>query len=613
MAMHGASPVEDALRRLLLPVCVVAGMVIVTGFFFPEFVGTEVSGEVWLATALVFVGAGLGYLALLPLEDAEPEETADRDEAYLLRVRRLSWRSTTAEFFDRQDPVTFSVPFVAILAFFVAQIFAPETTLEVIGVIESILLEDLGWVFVGPMLIAVIAALALLLGPWGDIRLGGPDAEPAYTYPVYFSMFFTAGIAAGIVFWGPAEALFHYDTPPPYLDVPPRSEAAVTGALTYALFHWGVSAWSAYIALGIPIAYFVYQRGAPLRVSAILTPFVGVDRLGGPLGRTVDVLAIFATIGGIATSVALVGQQFLTGIEYQWGVATGELGPVVFVAGLSAIFILSAQSGVHRGIRRIANVNILLFAMLGGLLVLLGPRSFMLAEGGRALGTYAVEFVPLSLYVDEGWVADWTVWNWIWWFSWAPFAGLFLAALSRGRTIRTVVLTGVVATSLVTMLWFIIMGGTSVHLQHTGAVDVLGAMAGEGGSEAVAGFPILDALPLSELLIFLFLGLIIVFMTTSADTSTLAVSILASRIQLAPTTGAIVFWGLFQGTVAVAVLVVDGGEVLQTAAVLTGGPIAVLAVVALVGLASELRRAEGADRTAVGAIWGALRRARDPD
>lgn len=613
MAMHGATPVEDALRRLLLPVCVLAGMIIVTGFFFPEFVGTEVSGEVWLALSLVFVGAGLGYLALLPLEGAGSEAATTSEEAYLLRIRRLSFRATLVEFFDRQDPVAFGVPVGAIIAFFLAQVFAPGATLNTIEAVQAVLLGDLGWLFIGPMLLAVVAAASLLLGPWGDVRLGGPDAEPVYTYPVYFTMFFTAGIAAGIVFWGPAEALFHYDSPPPFFDVEPRSDAAITAALTTALFHWGVSAWSAYIALGVPIAYFVYQRDAPLRVSAILTPFLGIDGLDGVWGRLVDVLAIFATIGGIATSVALVGQQFLTGIAYQWGVATGDLGPVVFVAGLSAIFILSAQSGVHRGIRRIANVNIVLFALLVGLLLLFAPRSFVLAEGGTALGRYATEFVPLSLTFGDEWVTDWTVWNWVWWFSWAPFAGLFLAALSRGRTIRTVVLTGVVATSLVTMLWFVLMGATSLQLQHTGEVDVLAAMAAEGGSEAVAGFPILDALPLSELLIFLFLGLIIVFMTTSADTSTLAVSILASRTHLAPTTGAIVFWGIFQGVVAVAVLLVDGGTALQTAAVLTGGPIAVVAVVALIGLAASLRGAEDADRTALGALWAMVRRARGSD
>jgi choline-glycine betaine transporter len=199
----------------------------------------------------------------------------------------------------------------------------------------------------------------------------------------------------------------------------------------------------------------------------------------------------------------------------------------------------------------------------------------------------------MSLFVGGEWVADWTVWNWSWWFSWAPFAGLFLAALSRGRRVRTVVFTGVVATSAATMAWFLLLGGTALHLQHSGAADILAAIAARGGSEAVAGFPIFAALPLSELLMFCFLALIVVFMTSSADTSTLVVSVLATRRELAPTAGSIAFWGVFQGAVAVSVLLVGGGATLQAVAVLTGGPFAVLSLVALGGLTLTFRRHEG--------------------
>jgi choline-glycine betaine transporter len=395
------------------------------------------------------------------------------------------------------------------------------------------------------------------------------------------------------VFWGPAEALFHYQTPPPYFGAAPESGAATADALVYALFHWGVSAWSAYTVIAVPIAYFVYQRGAPLRVSTILTPFLGVGGLDSAWGKLVDTLAVFATIGGIATSVALVSRQFLTGINFQWGVAAGGLRPLVFVGGLTLIYVLSATTGVHRGIRRIAGVNVALFGLFGLLLLAVGPRSFVLDRGVAALGSYAVEFVPMSLFVGGQWVADWTVWNWSWWFSWAPFAGLFLAALSRGRRVRTVVFTGVVATSAATMAWFLLLGGTALHLQHSGAADILAAIAARGGSEAVAGFPIFAALPLSELLMFCFLALIVVFMTSSADTSTLVVSVLATRRELAPTAGSIAFWGVFQGAVAVSVLLVGGGATLQAVAVLTGGPFAVLSLVALGGLTLTFRRHEG--------------------
>lgn len=476
--------------------------------------------------------------------------------------------------------------------FFFAQYLFPSGTIATVDALQRVVTGSFDWLLLGVVLLSVIYCLVLLVGPWGDVRLGGPDVEPTYTFPVYFTMFFSAGIAAGIVFWGPAEAIFHYQTPPPYFGAEAGSAEAIDGALAYSLFHWGFSAWSAYLVLGIPIAYFVYQRGASLRVSAILTPFLGVDNLDSIACRLVDMLAIFATIGGIATSVALVSQQFLTGTNYQWGVEFDTLGPVLFVTGLVIIFVMSAQSGVHRGIRRIAGVNIALFVLFGALIFAIGPRSAMLEESTGALGTYLVNFVPMSVYLGGEWVTGWTVWNWAWWFSWAPFAGLFLAALSRGRTIRTVVFTGFVATSLATMVWFLLLGTTSLHLQHTGRADILDSIATYGGSEAVAGFPLFGALPLSQLLIFLFFGLIIVFMTTSADTSTLVVAILASKRGVAPTTATIVFWGILQGVVAISVILTGSETTLQAAAVLTGGPFAIIAVIALVGLTVTFLRHE---------------------
>ncbi|PSP57937.1 glycine/betaine ABC transporter [Halobacteriales archaeon QH_7_66_36] len=588
MGTSGAGQSVSSATDLLVPVCAVSGGIVLAGFFFPEFVGRAVSGGGWLALALVFFASGLGYLALLPYADGEPSTAA----AYLLRVRRTGVSELVRPLVAGLDPVTTAGPVAVFAAYFAARLVAPTATGTVVDAVSRTLLRDGSPFFLGVTLLAVAYCLFLLFGSWGDVRLGGPDAEPSYTYPTYFTLVFTAGIAAGVVFWGPAEALFHYRDATPYFAADPRSTAAAGSALTYTLFHWGVSAWSAYAALGVPIAYFVFQRGAPLRVAAILTPFLGADNLDAPLGRLVDALAVFATIGGIATSVALVSEQFLAGIGFQWGVDAGNAGPVLFVGGLTLIFVVSAATGVHRGIRRIAGLNVGLFLLFGVLLAAVGPWGFISAAGASALGSYAVEFLPLSLYADGEWVANWTVWNWSWWFSWAPFAGLFIAALSRGRKIRTVVFTGSVATAAATAVWFLLFGGAALWVQQVGRADVLAAVAAQGGSEAVAGFPVIAALPLSRLLIFLFLALIIVFMVTSADTSTLVVSVLATRPGVAPSTGTIAVWGLIQGAVATAVLVVGGGETLQALAVLTGGPFALLSVVALAGLTRTCYRDE---------------------
>ena len=592
---------------MFVPLGAASGAAVLAGFFFPGAVGSVVSGEGWLAVSLLFFGSVLGYLAVLPAAGGDEEGPAGA--AYLLRIRRLSWRDAAAGFAALQDPVVFGVPVVVFAAFFGLQLVAPSATVGAVNAVRDVLLQDVGPVFLVAMLLAVAYCLWLLLGPWGEIKLGGEDAEPGYTYPTYFALVFTAGIAAGIVFWGPAEALFHYATPPPYFGAAPGTDAAVRGALTYSLFHWGVSAWSAYTVIAVPVAYFVHERGAPLRVSTILAPFLGVDGLDSPWARLVDTLAVFATIGGIATSVALVAEQFLAGIDYQWGVATGAVGPVLFVGGLALVVVLSATTGLARGIRRIAVLNVVLFAGFALLVAALGPLGFVVDRGAAALGSYAVHFVPMSLYAGPAWVGSWTVWNWSWWFSWAPFAGLFLAALSRGRRVRTVVFTGVVATSAATMAWFLLLGGTALRLQSTGAAAVLEAVAARDGSVAVAGFPLLGALPLSELLVFCFLGLIVVFITTSADTSTLVVSILATRRGFAPTGASLAFWGAVQAVVAAGVLLLGGGATLQAVAVLTGGPFAVLSLVALAGLTLEFRREEGGHTSVVRRVADRLPRA----
>ncbi|WP_338737813.1 BCCT family transporter [Haloplanus salilacus] len=604
--------VERLIRAALLPVCALSGSVVAAGFFFPWIVGPVVPGRGWLAVALLFFGSALTYLALLPL-DAPGREAADRPTApYLLRVRHVPVRDWAAGFLDRQAPVTFAAPVVAVSLFFVAWLVAPRATDAAVGIVRDVLFREAGWLFLVTMFLAVGYCLFLLVGPWGSITLGGPDADPDYTYPTYFAMVFTAGIAAGVVFWGPAESLFHYGSPPPAADVAPRSAGAVGVALSYALFHWGISAWSAYLVVGLPIAYFTHRHGAPLRVSTVLAPFLGVDGLDGPWTTLVDVLAVFATIGGVATSVAFVGRQFLAGIDFQWGVAFGGVGSVLFVAGLVVVYSVAAETGVHRGVRRIAGVNLVLFALFALLLVAVGPRGTVVDASRVAVARYVTDFVPMSLPTLDDWVAEWTVWNWSWWFSWAPFAGLFLAALSKGRQVRTVVFTAVVATSAASGLWHLLLGGTTLALQRSGRADVLAAVEAHGGSEAVAGFPVLAALPLGRLLLFLFLALIVVFIVTSADVSTLVVAILTTERGTAPTTGSIVFWGVFQGLVAVAVLLVGGGQSLQTAAVLTGGPFAVLSLVALVGLAATFRRHERGHATVLGWVRRAATDGGDP-
>lgn len=475
---------------------------------------------------------------------------------------------------------------VGLTAVFVLLVATMPTRVDaILSQTSEFLLQTFGAFFQGTTLLA-IGFLALLAGPWGQKTLGDPDVEPVFGFWTYFSMVFTAGIAAGIVFWGSAEAILHYDTVPPVVDADSRSSEAVVGALQVTIFHWGLSAWSAYFALGLPIGYFVYNRNAPLRVSAILTPVFGPDGHDGVVGRAIDVLAVVATLGGMTATIGLVSEQFLTGLEYEWGIQLGDGAVIIFMCAVVLVFTISVVTGLHRGIRRISMLTVGGFISVGVLIFILGPSGYIVEVGSAALLASMRQFVPMSTMTGGGWSTTWTLYYWSWWFSWAPFVSLFIARISKGRTIREVVSAGVIAPTLATTAWFLVVGGTAIGLQRKNGRDILGVIS-ESGSQAAA-FPLFDALVFGDALLLLFLGLIIVFLVTSADSSTLSIAFLTTPPDMSPSARVKFIWGIVQAVLASVVIVAGGGQLLRSAAVLTGGPIALLALIAMGGMLASL-------------------------
>ncbi|MFC7156814.1 BCCT family transporter [Halomarina halobia] len=521
-------------------------------------------------------------------------------------------RGAFGRFVDELDPVVFGVGVTVSLLAVAAFVLRPSASAKTLSGINTFLWTNLGWFYLIAMFVLVLFVLFLTFGPWGNIKLGAPDDEPEYSYLAYFAMLYSAGIAAGIVFWGPAEAIYHFDSVPPLFGgLEAQSPAAAIGAIQYTFFHWGISAWSAYCIIGIPVAYYAYRHGAPMRVSTVIAPLVGLDGLDGVWAKLVDVLAVFATIGGIATTLGLVGSQFLTGIEYTTGASVGDLGTVLVITGLTVAFTLSVAVGVDRGIRRVSNFNMALFAVVTVATFVLGPTVYITTTGLEATGRYVNQFVQMSFYMnaanDVSWVGGWTVFYWAWWFSWAPFVGLFIARISRGRTVRQVTVTGVLASTGVTIPWFATMGGTSLFLQSTGAADILAAI-GEYG-EAGAGYPLFEALPGGGVLTVLFLLLVTTFFVTSADSSTLALGMLTTGGERHPSTINRVIWGGFMGALASLLMVIGGVDALQAAAIITGGPFAAItlvAVVAMIWTFGDIRPvfldSETTSRTSIGAV-----------
>jgi glycine betaine transporter len=494
-------------------------------------------------------------------------------------------------FVDELDTPVFAVGFVAAVVAVLAFLVSPDTTTEYMSSVNDFLWSVAGWWYLVAMFLLVAFVGFLIFGPWGNIKLGTADEKPEFSFPAYFAMLYSAGIAAGIVFWGPAEAIFHYDAVSPFVGAESQTSEAAVGAIQYTFFHWGLSAWTAYVVMALPIAYFAYTYDAPLRISTVIAPWVGFDNLDSPIAKLIDILAVFATIGGVATTLGLVGSQFLVGVEWMTGVSVGDVGTVVVITGLTVAFTISVALGVEKGIRRLSYFNMVLFGVVTVATFILGPTAYIMSVGTEALGAYANQFVTMSFYtgaetaISGGvaeWVGGWTVFYWAWWFSWTPFVGLFIARISRGRTVRQVAVTGVIASTGVTIPWFATMGGTAIFLQENGRVDIL-TVIGELG-EAGSGYPLFEALPLGGLLTVLFLVLVTTFLVTSADSSTLALGMLTTGGAESPSTINRVIWGFLIGALASLLMVTGGVDALQQAAIITGGPFSIIAILAVIAM-----------------------------
>ena len=501
-------------------------------------------------------------------------------------------------FYSELDPIPFAVGALVTFAFLAYTAVDTDGAAAAIDAAFVTFGQGLAWLYLGTMLALVLLAAYLLVGKYGDVRLG--DGEPEYGTLSYVAMFFSAGLSAGIVFFGPVEALLHYQTVPPLFagDVAAESSAAAVPAVAYTVFHYGVSAWGGYLAIGLPVAYFAYRHDAPFRVSTALYPVLGPDGLDGAVGRTVDSLAVIATLGGIATGLGFIASQLLTGVTFRTGVAFGDAETIAVIVGITALFTLSLVAGVRRGIRRLSLFNVAVMALLLLVALVAGPTTDVLNVGVAAIGTYATSFFEMSLFTGSGteggpgWSAAWTVFYWSWWIAWAPFVGLFLARISRGRTIRSVVATAFGAMTAVSAVWFTVIGGTSILLQESGAADILGAVA--TFDDGVSGYVLFGSFPGGELWQLLFLVLVTTFFLTSADSSTLAVGMLTTGGRRDPSGINRVFWGVLQGLIASVLVVVGGATALRSSVIVTGAPFAVVCLVALVGFVWWLSDSSGA-------------------
>ncbi|MQA88330.1 MAG: BCCT family transporter, partial [Streptosporangiales bacterium] len=428
------------------------------------------------------------------------------------------------------------------------------------------------------------------------LRLGDPDDRPEYSAFSWIAMMFALGVGIGLIFYGAAEPVILYAEPPPGGPQPRTDQAAVVG-LQYSIFHWALHPWAFFGITGLVLAYSIHNKRRRALVTSALRPLTG-HRADGGVGRGINVWVIVTTLVGNAVTLGLGTLQIIAGLGFLWGVGTSTLLLVIVVGTLTIAFLLSAVSGVSKGIKRLADFNVVLALALMGFLLLLGPLQFILNLLSQAIGGYIFNFIPMSFQTgafDEGtWMQNWTVFFWAWGIAWAPYVGTFLAKISRGRTIREYVMGVLIAPSIATIVWFSIFGGTALDLQLSGTRDIA-SPAVESAQAAL--FEVLDAFPLSMVTGLAVITLAAVFFVSGADAGAIVLGAFSSWGDLEPKKWLTASWGLLVGGVALVLLVVGGLDALQWGAIVVSSPavlvLAALCVALIVDLRRDLRRPTG--------------------
>ena len=486
------------------------------------------------------------------------------------------------------DPAVFYTSAAVAAAFVAWGVLGTDSLSSTADSVLTWLIETFGWAFVLSTFAFLAFAIFLGLSRYGKIRLGADDEEPEFRTVSWVAMMFSAGMGIGLMFFGVAEPISHLAAPP-FDAARPGSEQAARVAMEYTYFHWGLHPWAIYAVVGLALAYFSFRKGGGNLISAAFRPLLG-DRVDGPVGKGIDSLAIFATLFGSATSLGLGALQINSGMNVLWGTPTSNGLTVAIIAVLTACFVLSAVSGVHKGIQWLSNTNMVLAILLLAFVLVAGPTIFIFDTLTESVGSYVTGIIPNSFrtgsFGDPEWLSAWTIFYWAWWISWAPFVGTFIARISRGRTIGQFVLGVLVIPSGVSFVWFAILGGTAIDLQISGQADIAAAV---GQSSEAALFEVLDQLPLAGLMSFLVILLVALFFISGADAASVVMGMLSTRGAMNPPRMITILWGTLTGAVAAVLLLAGGLDALQQAAIIAAAPFTIVMILLCVSLWKALR------------------------
>ena len=509
----------------------------------------------------------------------------------------------------------FVISGIAIIVFIVGSLIFQEGATKLFGDLRVWLTTNLDWLFMITANLVFLFCLVVALSPLGKVRLGGADAKPEYSYLTWLAMLFAAGVGIGLLFFGVSEPVTYfqggsysplgtetvYDPETVYNaeNVPdagdPKVQTAASLGIATTVFHWGLQGWAIYGVVGLALAFFAYNRGLPLLIRSAFYPIFG-DRIWGWPGHIIDILAIFAGIFGLATSLGLGVQQVTSGLDYLFGIPANSLTMVVLIVVITAIALISVITGINVGIKRLSQFNIILAFVLLAAVILLGPTLYIFRTLFAGLGTYVMKIVPLSNWIgreDTAFFYDWTTFYWAWWIAWAPFIGTFIARISKGRTVREFVIFVLLLPTLLCLIWFSAFGGTAIHQFLTGGYTGVTESV-ETYTYELALFKMFEGLPWTTLLSCVGMTLTIIFFVTSSDSGSLIIDIIAAGGKVDAPVPQRVFWCTAEGLVAIALLLGGGLKALQAASLATGFPFAIvllgMGACVWIGLSKEARQ-----------------------
>lgn len=448
---------------------------------------------------------------------------------------------------------------------------SPSNLQAVSGEIQGFLTDKFGWFYLLTVSIFLIFSIYLVVSPYGKLKLGQPNDKPEYKTITWFAMLFSAGMGIGLVFWGSAEPLAHFATPP---TGDAETTEAAKKALRYAFFHWGFHVWAIYTVIALAIGYFKFRRKAPGVISATFEPLLGEKATKGTLGTVIDVIAVFATIFGVATSLGLGATQIAGGLSYISPIENTKLTQFIIIAIVTVLFMISAWSGLSKGIKYLSNTNIVLAVGLIAMTLILGPTVFIMNTFTTTLGSYiqnlpmmSFQMAPLSSDQND-WIQGWTVFYWAWFISWSPFVGTFIARVSKGRTIREFIMGVLLGPSIFSAFWFAVFGGTSLRQALDGNTSLIDLPTEQ------ALFGTFEGLPMGIILTVIGILLISTFFITSADSATFVLGMQTTNGSLNPPNVVKLSWGVIQAATAAVLLGAGGLGALQTAAIVSAFPFA---------------------------------------